>query len=456
MATLSLCLAEARAILAGLEQTIVELSSGQVRIKGQFPSFRYILFVLFILKTVGMELLSSVNAHRRIAAVRCRLRLACARRFAVFKKRLHAAMTSSFHSAKLSFLRFGFVILPLWVPGLLIAAPKPALPAYVLQDLSALDATYPFHEGYAINEWGDAVGVASGVGLAPHAFLYRRRQLIDLGAKLNSPDSGATSINALGEVVGYFIGNLTLGTTAPTLGFLYAGCRPQTVKVGSIGNDAIAINNLGEIVGIFNDASGHGHGYLRKQDGKIVELTALASLGATDVDPVAINDWGQVAGWYYGPKSGAFLTQPGGAAPKDLGTLGGLYSTAALGVNDLGQVVGYSAVGDNAQHGFLYAGGAMHDLGTLGGPNSWAYGINNWGEIVGWSDPAGGGETRAWVYLRGQMRDLNDLLSPASKAWTVFEGRSINDRGRILANATNDNFTTVHAVILTPECKRER
>lgn len=98
----------------------------------------------------------------------------------------------------------------------------------------------------------------------------------------------------------------------------------------------------------------------------------------------------------------------------------------------------------------------MHDLGTLGGPNSWAYGINNWGEIVGWSDPAGGGETRAWVYLRGQMRDLNDLLSPASKAWTVFEGRSINDRGRILANATNDNFTTVHAVILTPECKRER
>ena len=363
-------------------------------------------------------------------------------------------MTFSFHSVKTAFLRLGFVSLPLLAPGVLSAAPKPALPIYVLQDLSALDATYSFHEGYVINEWGDAVGIASGVGLPPHAFLYRRGQLIDLGAKLNSPDSGATSINARGEVVGYFIGNLTLGTTAPPLGFLYAGCLPQTVKVGDVGNNADAINNLGEIAGAFTDASGHTHGYLRKQDGKIVELTALASLGATDVAPVAINDCGQIAGWYYGPKSGAFLTQPGGAAPKDLGALGDF--AAALCVNDLGQVVGYSDADHIGQHAFLYVGGVMHDLGTLGGPNSWAYGINNRGEIVGWSDPAGGGETRAWVYLRGEMRDLNELLGPASKAWTVFEGRSINDRGQILANATNDNFTTVHAVILTPECKHER
>jgi probable HAF family extracellular repeat protein len=53
----------------------------------------------------------------------------------------------------------------------------------------------------------------------------------------------------------------------------------------------------------------------------------------------------------------------------DLGTLGGLQSSAAA-INASGQVVGYS---DNNNpnspevHAFLYTGGSMHDLGTLGG-----------------------------------------------------------------------------------------
>ena len=61
----------------------------------------------------------------------------------------------------------------------------------------------------------------------------------------------------------------------------------------------------------------------------------------------------------------------------DLGTLGGVWSSATA-FNDHGQVVGASNLpGDASQHPYLWDGSRLLDLGTLGGSSGIAWWLNN-------------------------------------------------------------------------------
>jgi probable HAF family extracellular repeat protein len=100
-----------------------------------------------------------------------------------------------------------------------------------------------------------------------------------------------------------------------------------------------------------------------------------------------LNNRGQVVGQHMVAPGGvtqAVLLQEGSI--RELGSLGGSFSTAR-GVNDEGLVVGGSLVAnDEAHHGFLHDGRTMHDLNTLLADTRWeilhAFAINDGGEIV--------------------------------------------------------------------------
>jgi probable HAF family extracellular repeat protein len=363
-------------------------------------------------------------------------------------------------------------MLALWAPVSAYAVPPwvgSDTPTYSLTDAGTLNG-YFGSQGAAINDLGDVVGTDQGV--TERAFLYKRGgKLIDLGAVL-APNgfSFATWINLEGQIVGTFSpsGNFIL----ESMGYVYAGGQFQTL-IGPNGEATTpnSINIFGQVVGglFFPTTSGNGgtyHVFLRQPTGQI---TDLGTFGGTETpilsDPGlvvgafgnAINDLSQIVGAFVASDGvyHSFLTQPGGAKSKDIGSLGGFAWATA--VNDFAQVVGYSAISSATGfppppvHAFLYSGGKMRDLGTLpGGTSSSAFGINIFGQIVGGGDTGGFGFGHGFVYSNGQMHDLNNLLSPAgAKGWLVFNAEGINDRGQIIGDAVNA-LGEIHAVILTP------
>jgi probable HAF family extracellular repeat protein len=162
---------------------------------------------------------------------------------------------------------------------------------------------------------------------------------------------------------------------------------------------------------------------------------------------------------------GVLCQQPGAQAQdatvaptytvKDLGTLGGNYSSA-LGINDAGQVVGFASISSNSARAFLYERSAtpkMQDLGTLGDDDySEARGINDAGQVVGVSTTSSG-SYHAFLYERSatpKMQDLNSLIRPHS-GWSLEEARAINQRGQIVGVGERNGHN--RAILLTPRKK---
>ena len=162
-------------------------------------------------------------------------------------------------------------------------------------------------------------------------------------------------------------------------------------------------------------------------------VTDLGAFGGEDGVATAINESGQIAG-YFGTEPHAdyadhkaFLVTDGKMIA--LGTLGGRVTTA-VDLNNAGHVVGHALTKRGASHAFLHTGGSLIDLGTLpGGRQSAAHAINDSGQVVCASETAAGTQS-AFVYSSGVIRDLNTLI-PASAGWHLAEARDINNAGTI-------------------------
>jgi CSLREA domain-containing protein len=292
--------------------------------------------------------------------------------------------------------------------------------------------------GIAINDNGRVVGYSDltspPVNGQVHAFFSDNGGALKEIGTFGGATSQAWGLNDNGVVVG---SAQTTGNAA-THPFIWKdtnndGLWQQTemIDIGQIGTGAsgrlFAINNLGVAVGNSNIVGG----------------------GAQQ--PTLYKD-----------DNNNGIADPGEL--RSLGTLGGPTPNGnASGINESNYVVGFTSTtafstgdGRNITRGFIWHDdnnngvsdpGEMKDLGTLGGDYSSALRINAANEIVGWSDAVGISTPRAIRWKNNFMLDLNAAI-PQNSGWMLIEARGISDNGKIAGYGTINGVQ--HAYLLTP------
>ena len=160
-------------------------------------------------------------------------------------------------------------------------------------DLGTLGGTVGFGNG--LNNRGQVIGFSNIAGdVASHAFIWERGVLTDIGT-LGGDKSGAGWINNAGQVVG--TADLADGTHHA---FIWRD--GIMTDLGTVGGDPCSngghINASGQAIGTSTDCHGTILHIFLWENGSMVDLSAqvLPGSGFAFVEPVAINDVGEIVG----------------------------------------------------------------------------------------------------------------------------------------------------------------
>jgi probable HAF family extracellular repeat protein len=286
-----------------------------------------------------------------------------------------------------------------------------------------------------------------------HVFRWQHERLIDLGALPGANSSGASEINAQGQIVGVSgdIDPLTGATESRAVLWTHG----KIIDLGTLGGAAslaTGINDGGLVVGASANAVPDPFSlfpFATETRTFIWEngvMRDIGTLGGPDAAPFAgPNNRGQVIGYSYinstpnadngpncapnVPTQNPFVWQKGKMV--DLGTLGGTCGLAEF-INDRGQIIGQSALpGNRVSHPFLWDAGVLTDLGTFGGDNGNVSWINDAGQIVGEADLPGSETHDAFLWEKGVMTDLGNLGQTSFAFATNSKGQVV---GHSLAN----------------------
>jgi probable HAF family extracellular repeat protein len=270
---------------------------------------------------------------------------------------------------------------------------------------------------------GAILGWAFG-GFGAHAggrpFLIKAGMVIPLALPPVDPSLVVTplAINAKDLVVGV----LGEGQKRPRA-FLGTADHGQYLFSGEVYSRASAVNDAGQIVGRVQHASGDA------MRGIIYDSISqkVTDLGP-DIDPIAINNRGQVTGQMTGRHGGKlFLYDIEKATvlpvPQQCGVVG-------YAINDSGTVVGTAYVAGSGHRAFIFRHGAIQMLPILGGAGeAVALAVNGRDQVVGYADSKEG--RRGFLYANGVLIDLNSAIARDSE-WVLMEARAINDNGDIV------------------------
>ncbi len=319
--------------------------------------------------------------------------------------------------------------------ALLLTSVAAAAPVYSITEIEPpVDAFY----GAAINEAGQVAGTGSVTpGGPPHALLYSRGVVTDLGTLPGATATVVTDINRKGQVVGY-AGEETepfSGQFTSVHGFVYTNGSLQDLGTLPGGNYVFtkAINDDGTVIGqalTADDTCAQAYFY---RNG------VMSPIGTCETTQVAryINKRGNIVGATppnSNDRTQGFFSKDGTSVVTmnclDNVPCSGSSYTEAADLNDKGQVTGFARDSAGVRHPYLYQNGVMKDLGSLGGKGGWGIAINASGAVTGSSNTAT--SEHAFLYKDGKMLDLD----PKGKA-DFSIGFHISDKGDVLGFAGN-------------------
>jgi probable HAF family extracellular repeat protein len=320
---------------------------------------------------------------------------------------------------------------------------------YTITDLGNNGATLA--AGNAINSQGFVAGYTQ-INYPPGSSPILKQQAMTSASDgvinlLPTATTEAFGINDSNEVVGEF-----QKASTPLEAFSYTAGSGLT-DLGTLGvpafNFSIAygINNAGQIVGISGSLNnGYPYAFLYTPGAGMTAMYPLPMLlqhGPSQAN--AINNNGEFTGWYAtGTGEHAFVYNIGTATMTDIGSPNA-QSSFGEAINDAGQVAGYygNSINDPG-HAFLYTpGSGFTELGSLQ-PSDLVQvdGINDAGQVVGMS-----GQTAFLYSATTGMENLNTLI--AGSGWRLISATAINNSGQITGEGIDPAGQNV-AYVLTP------
>jgi probable HAF family extracellular repeat protein len=326
-------------------------------------------------------------------------------------------------------------------------------------------------EACSVNNLGQVVGdsTTDDEPAKYHAFLWPDElgEMIDLGT-LGGDLSQACSVNNLGLVVGVA---QTADDPVEAHAFLWSEDLGEMIDLGTMGgvySVASFIHDSGQVV---------GRSQILGWSNNTVTGNRAFLITPQDVDGDGNLDW--------------FADQDYDGANDlmvDLGTLGG-FESQAVAMNDYGQIAGWAHMGDGKKHAFLItpedtdadgvpdlwnrddnddgANDLMTDLGTFESLlESSATDLNNAVQVIGRSyttsvkswvgGPYGQGEGEpddfrtTFLWEDGQMEDLNTLTNSGIEIRTAS---AINNAGQIVGRIY-ENISHAYIAVPIPESSK--
>lgn len=262
-----------------------------------------------------------------------------------------------------------------------------------------------------------------------------------------SVQTQVTGLNNRGVTVGFFSHANTADQANDNEGWYSLDGRfhqvvfPASNKAAPPVEQLLGVNDSDIAVGFYTDAAGNSHGF--RYDVNRRTFRTVAVTGATSTTATAIDNFGDVAGFYTGAngnQSGFLLGANGKLTPLNFP---GATMTQALGVNDKGEVVGLyqTGTGDAAQtHGFTWTAKQAYltvdDPSGAGGTT--VNGVNDAGNLVGFYVDAQG-DTHGMLATPQKATTTRHLsLNPMPQGSVTF-GK--DDSGMIIAHVSAFGFT---------------
>jgi hypothetical protein len=251
-----------------------------------------------------------------------------------------------------------------------------------------------FNQLLGVNDEGVIAGYfGSGAQYHPNkGYLLLPRQGVYVNENFpGSVQTQVTGLNNEGVTVGFWSSMNNANQVNDNRGFVeFAGrFRSADFPTGSAAtppvDQLLGVNDSDVAVGFYTDANGNNHGYeYNILDHRYSTVTDPGAPGAS-LTAAAINDRGNVAGFYTNPGSGStdgFLLSHGQFI--DL-AVPGASSTMALGVNNFDEVVGTYTDAAGNMHGFTWT--PQHGFTTVDDPNgagtTTINGVNDFGQLAG-------------------------------------------------------------------------